>query len=133
MQKKIYAGLSLLTLAALVLAACAPAATPTAPPVVATAPPVVATAPPVAECAYKIGFVTDVGKLNDQSFNEAGWNGVLLAAEQLGLAEECYGFIETADSADYTPNIVSFIDEGYTIIVTSGFAMGAATHQAGKD
>ncbi|MCK5316904.1 MAG: BMP family ABC transporter substrate-binding protein [Anaerolineales bacterium] len=114
MQKKIFAVLALLLLSSLVLTACAtPAAEPT--------------------CAYKIGFVTDVGKLNDQSFNEAGWNGVLAAAEQLGLAEECYGFIETADSADYIPNIESFIDEGFDIIVTSGFAMGAATHQSGID
>lgn len=87
----------------------------------------------MAECAHRIGFVTDVGKLNDQSFNESGWNGVLNAVEQLGLAEECYGFIETADSADYIPNIESFIDEGFDIIVTSGFAMGAATHQSGID
>lgn len=114
MQKKMFAVLALLLLSSLALTACAtPAAEPT--------------------CANKIGFVTDVGKLNDQSFNEAGWNGVLAAAEQLGLAEECYGFIETADSADYIPNIESFIDEGFDIIVTSGFAMGAATHQSGID
>ena len=85
------------------------------------------------ECMYKIAFVTDVGTLNDQSFNEAGWNGVLGAVDELGLAEECYGFIETQDSADYRPNIDSFVNEGFGIIVTSGFAMGAATHQAGID
>ena len=84
-------------------------------------------------CEYKLAFVTDVGTLNDQSFNEAGWNGLLAAADELGLAEECYGFIETQDSADYRPNIDSFVNEGFDIIVTSGFAMGAATHQAGAD
>ena len=89
---------------------------------------------PVAEgCSHKIGFVTDVGKLNDQSFNEAGWNGVLAAVDTLGLAEECYGFIETQDSADYIPNIESFINEGFDIIVTSGFAMGGATHNSGPE
>lgn len=81
-------------------------------------------------CDHQIGFVTDVGKLLDQGFNEGGWNGVIQAAEELGLGEECYGFIETADSADYIPNIESFINEGFDIIVTSGFAMGAATHEA---
>jgi basic membrane protein A len=84
-------------------------------------------------CAYKIAFVTDVGTLNDQSFNEAGWNGVLEAVDALGLGEDCFGFIETQDSADYRPNIDSFVNEGFDIIVTSGFAMGAATHQAGID
>jgi basic membrane protein A len=111
-MKKSYAVFSVLLLVSVVLAACGTAEV---------------------ECSNKIGFVTDVGKLNDQSFNEAGWNGVLAAAEKLGLAEECYGFIETADSSDYIPNIESFIEEGFGIIVTSGFAMGAATHQSGID
>jgi basic membrane protein A len=87
----------------------------------------------VAECAYKIGFVTDVGQLRDQSFNEAGWNGVEQAAAELGLGADCIAYIQTADSADYIPNIESFISEGFDIIVTSGFAMGAATHQSGID
>lgn len=113
MSKKTYSLLALLVVASFILAACGQATS--------------------AECAYKIGFVTDVGKLRDQSFNEAGWNGVEQAAAELGVGEDCIAYIETADSADYIPNIESFISEGYTIIVTSGFAMGAATHQAGID
>lgn len=84
-------------------------------------------------CPHKIGFVTDVGKLNDQSFNESGWNGVIAGAEALGLGEDCYSFIETADSADYIPNIQSFVDEGFDIVVTSGFAMTDATREAGAE
>jgi basic membrane protein A len=140
-MKKTYAILLLLIAMAFVLGACAPAATPTeeaapppAPEPTAVPPTAAPPPPPVApQCAVKMGFVTDVGKINDQSFNEAGWNGVVKAAAELGLDEDCYGFIETQDSADYRPNIDSFVNEGATIIVTSGFAMGAATHQAGKD
>ena len=113
MNKKLFHMLGLAVVASLVLAACGGAA-PT-------------------ECAYKIGFVTDVGKLRDQGFNEAGWNGVEAAAEQLGLADDCIAYIETADAADYIPNIDSFVNEGYDIVVTSGLAMGAATHQSGID
>lgn len=112
MSKKLFPLFALLMAASLLLAACAPTA---------------------AECSNKIGFVTDVGTLNDQGFNEGAWNGVLQAAEELGLAEECYGFIETSDSSDYIPNIESFISEGFDIIVTSGFAMGSATIEAAGD
>jgi basic membrane protein A len=127
--------LTLIVLASLVLTACAtPTEEPVAPPdEPAPEEPAEPEEPAPEECAVKIGFVTDVGKINDQSFNEAGWNGVQIAAAELGLAEDCYGFIETQDSADYRPNIDSFVNEGAKIIVTSGFAMGAATHQAGKD
>jgi basic membrane protein A len=135
MSKKLYSLLALLVTAAFVLAACGPAPEPTAAPEEATeAPAAEATEAPVAaECAHKVGFVTDVGKLRDQGFNEGGWNGVEAAAAELGLGEDCIAYIETADSADYIPNIESFISEGYDIIVTSGFAMGSATHQAAID
>lgn len=84
------------------------------------------------ECAYKIGLVTDVGQLNDQSFNEAAWNGIQVAAEELGLGEECFDYIESQDVADYIPNIEAFVDEGFDIVVTSGFLMTQATRDAGQ-
>lgn len=137
-MKKHFVILTGLLVMALMVGACAPAATdePAPPPAGDEPAPPPAAEEPTEEpagCMYKIAFVTDVGTLNDQSFNEAGWNGVLGAVEELGLAEECFGFIETQDSADYRPNIDSFVNEGFDIIVTSGFAMGAATHQAGID
>ncbi|GAB4448113.1 MAG: hypothetical protein Kow00120_18240 [Anaerolineae bacterium] len=84
------------------------------------------------ECAHRIGLVTDVGRLRDQSFNEASWNAIEQAADELGLGEECYDYIETQDSADYIPNIELFISEGYDIIVTSGEAMTTAMREAGR-
>ena len=84
------------------------------------------------DCKWKVGFVTDVGEIDDKSFNEAGWNGVKQGIEALGQGEECYGYIETQDAKDYESNIVSFIEEGANIIVTSGFAMGEKTNEMAK-
>ncbi len=119
-------------------AAPAPAAAATtapAAPAATTAPaaPAATTAPAAAAgtCSHKIGYVSDVGKINDQSFNQASWEGVQAGAKSLGLSQDCYGFIETKDSADYATNIETFAKEGYDIIVTSGFAMGAATRAEG--
>jgi basic membrane protein A len=126
--------------AATTAAPVAPAATnpPAAP--AATQPPAAApTAAPTAAapaasgaCTHKIGYVSDVGKINDQSFNQASWEGVQAGAKDLGLSQDCFSFIETKDSADYATNINTFAGEGYDIIVTSGFAMGTATRDAGK-
>lgn len=85
--------------------------------------------PEARKCKWQIGLVTDVGEIDDKSFNEAAWKGVEQAAKELGLAEECYGYIETQDAKDYHPNLESFIEEGANILVTSGFAMGEATNE----
>lgn len=124
-----------LTVFSILLTACAPAAPAAEQPTTAPAAQQPTTAPAAAseECAYKVGYVSDVGKINDQSFNQAGWTGTQEGAKALGLPEKCYSFIETADSADYETNINSFVKEGYNVIVTSGFAMGQVTRKVAKE
>ncbi len=82
---------------------------------------------------FKIGLVTDVGRINDRSFNQSAWEGVKLAAEKLGLSEDDYKYIETKDSKDYADNINQFIENGYNVIVTVGFALGDATREAAQN
>ena len=81
-----------------------------------------------AEDVLCIGLVTDVGEVDDKSFNQSAWEGAQQAAEALGAAE--VNFIETAAATDYAANIALFADQGYDIIVTVGFAMGEATLDA---
>ena len=78
----------------------------------------------------KIGLVTDVGRVNDRSFNQSAWEGVEQAAEALGVESK---YIETQDSKDYADNIQQFIDAGFNLIVTVGFAMGEATAKAAAE
>lgn len=83
---------------------------------------------------FKIGLVTDVGRINDRSFNQSAWEGVKAAAEELGLTEgEDYKYIETKDAKDYEDNIRTFAEEGYDVIVTVGFALGDATIAMSKE
>ncbi|HXF63071.1 MAG TPA: BMP family ABC transporter substrate-binding protein [Caldilineaceae bacterium] len=81
----------------------------------------------------KVGLVTDVGRVNDRSFNQSAWEGVLNAAETLGLAEGDYRYIETQAATDYADNIQQFIDAGFNVIVTVGFALGEATIAAAQE
>lgn len=73
---------------------------------------------------FQIGLVTDVGRVNDRSFNQAAWEGVELAVEELDAEAK---YIETTDAKDYEDNIRQFAEEGYDVIVTVGFALGEAT------
>jgi basic membrane protein A len=76
---------------------------------------------------FCVGLVTDVGEVDDKSFNQSAWEGVQGAESDLGAQVQ---FIETADAKDYAANIGLFADEGYDVIVTVGFALGQATIEA---
>ena len=73
--------------------------------------------------------MTDVGTLEDKSFNEAGWCGTLKGATAVGGTAKV---IVTAKTSDYATNIQTLVDQGFTIIVTYGFALGNATAIAAK-
>jgi len=81
-----------------------------------------------ADCAkedvFCVGLVTDVGEVDDKSFNQSAWEGAQAAEKDLGAVAN---YIETKDGKDYGPNIALFADKGYDVIVTVGFAMGEAT------
>ena len=81
----------------------------------------------------QIGLVTDVGRINDRSFNQSAWEGVQAAAAELGVSEDDIKYIETQDAKDYADNMQQFIDAGYDVIVTVGFALGEATTVAAKN
>ncbi|MFN8621815.1 MAG: BMP family ABC transporter substrate-binding protein [Chloroflexota bacterium] len=78
----------------------------------------------------KIGVVTDVGTLDDKNFNEFSWNGAQQGAQLIGAAAP--DAIVTTASADYAKNIQTFVDQGYDIIVTIGFALGNDTRAAAE-
>ncbi|TME34043.1 MAG: BMP family ABC transporter substrate-binding protein [Chloroflexi bacterium] len=77
----------------------------------------------------KIGMVTDIGQLEDKSFNEFSWKGVQDGASAVGGTAKN---IVTKDIADYKQNIQSFVDQKYDVIVTVGFLIGTDTLAAAK-
>ena len=72
----------------------------------------------------KIGIVTDVGGVNDGSFNQSSWEGLTRASEDLGVQVK---YLESKTDADYAPNIETFIDEEYDLIICVGFMLADAT------
>ncbi|HJT63194.1 MAG TPA: BMP family ABC transporter substrate-binding protein [Candidatus Limnocylindria bacterium] len=78
-----------------------------------------------------IGVVTDVGSLDDRNFNQFSWEGALLGAATIGAAEPTA--VVTQDDSEYAANIQSQVDAGSDIIITVGFAIGAATLEAATE
>jgi len=138
--------MALLIVASMILVACGAPATkaPVAEvPAATDAPamteaPVAATEAPMAEVTlddcvkpevFCVGLVTDVGKVNDKSFNQSAWEGV--QQSKTDGSADLVQFIETADAKDYAKNIATFGDAGFDVIVTVGFGLGEATFAAG--
>lgn len=131
-MKKMFVLLALLVVASMTLSACGPQPTPVAtePPVVATEPP--ATEPPATEPpapAFTVGQVTDLGGIDDKSFNATAYAGIEQAIADLGVEGK---YLESQQQSDYAKNIQQFLDEGTDLIVTVGFLLGVDTAKAAQ-
>ena len=78
----------------------------------------------------KIGMVTDVGGINDQSFNQFAWAGLQSLAAEDSTFEVNY--LESKTDADYQTNINTFLDEGTNLIICVGYMLADATREAAE-
>ena len=132
-MKKILAMLLALVMV-LSLAACggnetpateAPAATPTEAPAVEGGETPATEAPAVeAGVITKVALVTDVGTIDDESFNQACWEGMEEWCKANGLEYTYYQ--PTEDSTDARVlSVAQAVAEGYNTIVMPGYLFGA--------
>jgi basic membrane protein A len=88
--------------------------------------------PAVVDCTqpdeYCVGQVTDLGGIDDKSFNASAWAGAQQALEEDLIQSGKY--LESQGQSDYARNIQQFLDEGTDLIVTVGFLLGVDTAKA---
>ncbi len=80
---------------------------------------------------WKVGLVTDVGKLSDKSFNFDSFKGVQDAQADSSLCVQGKA-IESSTPDDYPKNIQTFLDQKYDMIIGVGFNLADATTAAAK-
>lgn len=79
--------------------------------------------------AFTACQVTDTGGIDDNSFNQTAWKGVLDAQEAFGIEGR---FLESQAETDYDANINSLIGGACDVIFTIGFLLGDATEKAAR-
>ena len=77
----------------------------------------------------KVGMVTDAGTIDDKSFNQGTWQGILMAADE-DLITEKYLKPSGTTEADYIKEIGNLYDAGYRFIITPGFKFETAIFAA---
>ncbi len=121
--------LAMIMVFALTLVGCSKPATETTTPETTTEEPAVeepAVEEPVAEEVVEepavetiaVGLVTDVGGIDDKSFNQGTWEGIQRFSEETGAEVK---YLQSENDADYIPNLSAFSDEELDLIVAPGF------------
>jgi basic membrane protein A and related proteins len=78
----------------------------------------------------RVGLVTDIGGLNDKSFNFLASQGLKQAEEELGVEGR---ILESKSDADYIPNLSGLAEEGYDLVIGVGFLITEAVDKAASE
>jgi basic membrane protein A and related proteins len=79
--------------------------------------------------AIKVGLVTDIGGLNDRSFNQLANEGLERAKSELGVE----GQVVTSESnADYVPNLSRLAQQKFDLVIGVGFLMADSVNTVAK-
>lgn len=89
-------------------------------PASSTAPEAAPEAAPAADGQYEIAMITDIGSIDDKSFNQGTWEGVKAYAEANGKTHQYYKPTEKSTDA-YLSSIAMAIENGAKVVVTPGF------------
>ena len=73
--------------------------------------------------SIKAGVVTDIGGLNDRSFNALANAGIKRAADELGIEERV---LLSKQQGDYIPNLTTLAQQQFDLIIGVGFLMADA-------
>lgn len=77
-------------------------------------------------------FVTDVGGLEDRSFNQTSWAGITKYAKETNLVEgEHYSALISKTESDYLPNLTAFAGQR-DLIVAAGFLFADTVAETAK-
>ncbi len=78
---------------------------------------------------FEIALITDKGNIDDKSFNQGAWEGVVEYAEKNNISHKYYKPEEASD-AGYYAQIELAIQGGAKVVVTPGYLFEVAVYQA---
>ena len=76
-----------------------------------------------------IGLVLGEGSINDQSFNQATWEGLQKAREDFGIEVK---YLESQQESEYIQNIETLVDEDTDLIIGVGYQLKDAIQKSAE-
>ncbi|MUV37339.1 CD4+ T-cell-stimulating antigen [Lentibacillus sp. JNUCC-1] len=82
---------------------------------------------------FTVAMVTDVGGVDDKSFNQSAWEGIQAWGEEHGLSKgEGYDYAQSNTDADYIPNLQQLTRADYDLIYGIGFKLENGIEEIAK-
>lgn len=80
---------------------------------------------------FSVAMVTDVGGVDDKSFNQSAWEGLQAFGEENGLKKGDGGidYLQSASDADYNTNLNNLIRRDFDVVFGIGFLMEGAVKE----
>ena len=74
--------------------------------------------------SVKVAMVTDVGGVNDKSFNQSAWEGLQKFGKDFNLKQNTdYKYLQSTSSNDYEPNLTQLVQQKYDLVFGIGYLM----------
>lgn len=82
------------------------------------------------EKAFSVAMVTDVGGVDDKSFNQSAWEGLKAFGEENGLEKgKGIDYLQSQSDADYSTNLNNLARQGNDVVFGIGFLMEGAINE----
>ncbi|MFD1204207.1 MULTISPECIES: BMP family protein [Sporosarcina] len=74
---------------------------------------------------FSVAMVTDVGGVDDKSFNQSAWEGIQKFGEENNLSEGDggYAYLQSKDDSDYIPNLNALTRRDFDLVYGVGYLM----------
>lgn len=83
---------------------------------------------------FTVAMVTDIGGVDDKSFNQSAWKGLQAFGKENGLEKGNDGidYLQSASDADYNTNLNNLVRRDFDLVFGIGFLMQAAVEEIAK-
>ncbi|MCM3214683.1 BMP family protein [Niallia taxi] len=83
--------------------------------------------------SFSVAMVTDVGGVDDKSFNQSAWEGLQAFGKANGLDKgNGIDYLQSQSDSDYSTNLNSLVRQKYNLVYGIGFMMEGAVEEIAK-
>lgn len=83
---------------------------------------------------FKVAMVTDIGGVDDKSFNQSAWEGLTAWGNEQGYEKgNGYDYFQSSNESEYVTNFESAISSGYNLIAGIGFSLTDSVETVAKN